>query len=208
MQVRRVDRDAPDAGEMAAAAGVLRSGGVVAFPTDTFYGLAVDPRNGDAVERLYELKGRGAAAAMPLVASSVDQALEIGHFGEVELRLVRSFWPGPLTLVVPAHPGLAPRVLAGGRTIAIRVPADAVARALAGALGHPVTSTSANLSGQPAAATPEELPATLASGVDLLLDAGPAAGGRPSTIVEVAGGGPRLVRPGAIAWERVLESLE
>ena len=200
--------DVPDEAAVARAVDVLRAGRVVAYPTDTLYGLAVDPRRADAVERLYAAKGRAAAMAIPLIASSIEQAQEAGIFGERDLRLASVFWPGPLTIVVPARPVVSAAMLAGGTTVAVRVPAHAVARALSAAFGFPLTATSANRSGQPPAASAAAVVAGLAAGVDLVLDAGAVAGGRPSTIVEIAASGPRLVRSGAVPWERVLESLE
>lgn len=202
-------RETPiDRSAIARAAAVLRSGGVVAYPTDTFYGLAADPRNDAAVSRIYEIKGRPAASAMPLIAGSRDQAAQAAGFDAVADRLASAFWPGPLTIVLPALPGLAAPVLGGGTTVAIRVPAHEIARALARELGFPITATSANRSGQPPAATAADLGNAGLDDVDLLLDAGPCRGGLPSTMVEAQGEGVRLVRAGAVAWERVLESLE
>ena len=181
---------------------------MVAYPTDTLYGLAVDPRRDEAVARLYGLKGRDAWSAVPLIAASVEQAQLAAVMGAVELRLARAFWPGPLTIVMPPQPGLSPVALGGGTTIGVRVPSHAVARALAAAFGFCITATSANRSGEPPAATGGDVAEALASAIDLLLDSGPVAGGPPSTIVEVTEAGPRLLRPGAVAWDRVLRSLE
>jgi L-threonylcarbamoyladenylate synthase len=208
MVILETPADSPDAAVIARAVEVLRAGGVVAYPTDTLYGLAVDPRSEDAASRLYAAKGRDAAVASPLVASSLDQAAEAAVFGERELRLAHVFWPGPLTIVMPARPAVSRSILGGGTTVAVRVPSHAVARALCTAFGFPLTATSANWSGQPPAASAADVISALPSGVDVLLDAGPAAGGLPSTIVEFGPSGPRLVRAGAVAWERVLKSLE
>jgi L-threonylcarbamoyladenylate synthase len=202
-----VTAERPDAAAIAEAAEVLRAGGVVAFPTDTLYGLAVDPRRDDAVERLFALKGRRPDAAVPLVAADIEQAAAAGRFGPVEMRLVAAFWPGPLSLVVPALDAVSRVALADGGTVAIRVPAHAVARALAAALGFCITATSANTSGAPPAESADRVAATLAH-IDLLLDGGHVPGGPPSTIVAVGGERPVLVRAGAIAWDRVLKSLQ
>ena len=198
----------PDPAAIAEVAAIVRGGGVVAFPTDTLYGLAVDPRQDDAVERLFGVKGRDAGAAVPLIAADIDQAREAGTFGAIELRLARAFWPGPLTIVVPASRALARRVLGGGDTVGIRVPAHEVALALCRSAATCLTATSANLSGSPAPAAAAGIDAELVARLDGVLDAGPAPGGPPSTIVAVVSGRPRLVRAGAIAWDRVLESLE
>lgn len=187
---------------------VLRAGGIVAYPTDTLYGLAVDPRRDDAVARLFAAKDRPAALAIPLIAADLEQALATAIFDETARRLAEVFWPGPLSLVVAVRPGLSARVPAAEGTVAIRVPAHAIGRALAAGLGCPVTATSANRSGQPPTAEPADVAASMGGRVDLLLDAGASPGGPPSTIVACAGEGVRLVRAGAIAWDRVLRSLE
>jgi L-threonylcarbamoyladenylate synthase len=200
--------DFPDEAVIARAAAVLARGGVVAYPTDTLYGLAVDPRRDDAVARLYEAKGRGPSIAVPLIAASIEQAHEAAMFGEHEIRLAHRFWPGPLTIVMPARHGLAGAVLGGGTTVALRVPSHTIARALAATFGFCITATSANRSGHPPAPTGAAVAAALDETIDLLLDGGAVVGGVPSTIVEIASTGPRLIRAGAVAWERVLESLE
>jgi L-threonylcarbamoyladenylate synthase len=203
-----VTTDSPDSGAIERAADVIRSGGVVAYPTDTLYGLAVDPRRADAVERLFEVKGRDRAMAVPIIAESLDQARAVGQFGPRALRLAQAFWPGPLSIVVPAHDCIATLALGGRTTIAVRVPAHPVARALAAAVGFGITATSANLSGAPAPGSADALAPALHALVDLVLDAGAAPGGAPSTLVAFTDDGPVLVRAGAIAWERVLKSLE
>jgi L-threonylcarbamoyladenylate synthase len=203
-----LDPTAPDPAGIAAAVAVLREGGLVAYPTDTLYGLAVDPRRDEAVQRLFDVKARDRASAVALVAADVAQAQQAGAFGGSELALARTFWPGPMTIVVPASPVLSTWLSGGLGTIGVRVPAHAVARAIAGAFAWCITATSANVSGQPAAMTADEVAASLGSRIDALVDAGPAPGGPPSTIVEFAGGRPVLRRTGAIAWDRVLESLQ
>ena len=206
-----IEADRPDPHAIAQAADVLNRGGLVAYPTDTLYGLATDPRRDDAVARLFAAKGRDATAAVPLIAASLDQAREAAIFGDRELRLARAFWPGPLTIVLPARSGLAAAALGGGTTVALRVPAHAVARALAAAFGFPITATSANRSGTFPAVTGAgvvEALDTVLDRQDVLLDCGAVTGGPPSTIVEMAESGPRLVRAGAVAWNRVLESIE
>lgn len=205
---RRVRADALDTKILHEAVDALRHGGIVAYPTDTFYGLAVIPTDGRSLERLFDAKGREAGAAIPLVAASLEQADEfVGELTPLARRLADAFWPGPLTLVIAARRGLDPRLLAGGETVAVRVPAHGVAVALAEAAGSPITSTSANRSGQPPAQTADEVEASLGETVDLILDGGACAGGAPSTIVDVTGDSPRLVREGAIAWNRVVQFL-
>ncbi len=192
---------------VAAAVDVLRRGGIVAYPTDTLYGLAADPASDRAMERLFDVKGRDRTQAIPLIAASLDQARAAGAFAADELRLAAAFWPGPLALVVGASPALSRAVVAGDGTVAVRVPAHPLARALAAAFGGCITATSANPSGEPATGSAAAVAASLGERIDLILDAGDAPGGAPSTIVDVRGGAPRLVRAGAVAWDRVLESL-
>lgn len=201
--------DAPDEPSLRQAADCLAAGEVVAFPTDTLYGLAVDPRNAAAVARLYDVKGRPADRAVPLVAADLDQVVEqVGRLTPLALQLAGRFWPGPLSLVIPASPSLVPGIVAPDGTVAVRVPAHPVARGLARMAGHPVTATSANRSGRPPAVTPEEVVRELGDGVALVLDAGPAPGGPPSTVVRVTADRIELVREGAVAWTRVLEWLQ
>jgi L-threonylcarbamoyladenylate synthase len=203
-----VAANSPGTALVARAVDVLRERGVVAYPTDTFYGLAVDPRSAEAASRLFRVKRRNASTAIPLIAGSMEQAQDVATFSDADIRLAQRFWPGPLTLVVPARPGLADAILAGGTTVAVRVPAHPVARALALEFGFCITSTSANEAGEPPAVSADDVVSAVGERIDLLLDAGPTQGGPPSTVVEMASDGPRLVRAGAVSWDRVLESLE
>jgi len=172
--------------------------------TDTLYGLAVDPFNAEAVARVFDVKGRPAGLALPLVAADVEQiATHIGPPPLMALRLADRFWPGPLALLMPAPPALAAKVSAGTGTVAVRVPNFPIARAICTACGHPVTATSANISGQSASADPDEVERTLGDRIDFLLDTGPAPGGLPSTIVDVTTEQPRLVRAGAVSWDEI-----
>jgi L-threonylcarbamoyladenylate synthase len=188
------------------AVSALHSGGVVAFPTETFYGIAVDPRSAAAVRRIFTLKRRGPDQPLPLIASGVDQIVDhVGTMTPLAERLAARGWPGPLTLIIPASPRLCADVHLSTGKIAIRVSADPVARALAHSAGHAITSTSANFSGDPPAATPESVLKSLGGDIDVLIDAGPTPAGLPSTIVDATGDVPVLVRAGAVSWERVLE---
>ena len=202
-----VNAECPDPAAITAAVEVLRAAGVVAFPTDTLYGLAVDPRSAEAVERLFALKTRARSLAVPLVASDLEQAMMAGEFGPRERRVADVFWPGPLSVVIPARPSIARASLGGGSTVAVRVPAHAVARELAAAFGFCLTATSANTAGRPPAVSADAVALALPD-VDLLLDGGDAPGGAPSTIVAFDNDGPVLVRAGVVAWERVIKSLQ
>ena len=181
------------------AAEIIRRGGVVAVPTETFYGLAADATHQIATARIFEIKGRAQTKALPLVAASLQQvASMLGPLDERTIRAAKAFWPGPLSLVVTAGPQ---------RSVAIRVPSHAFVRALCARAGTLLTATSANVTGAPAAETAGAVAASLGALVDLIVDDGPAAGGKPSTIADLRGETPQLVRDGAVAWERVLESI-
>lgn len=186
----------------------LSAGGVVAYPTDTLYGLAANPRSASAVSRLFAVKAREAGHAIPLIAADEAQAALAGEFTDAVRRLARAFWPGPLSIILQARPDVDRGVVANDGTIAVRVPDSEIARALARDFGYCITATSANLSGKPPTASAAVVRATLGGRVDYILDAGDAPGGAPSTIVDVRQGVPRLVRAGAVPWDRVLESLE
>jgi L-threonylcarbamoyladenylate synthase len=204
-----VDADALTLADLEPAVAWLRQGRIVAFPTETFYGLAVDPASGAAVEALFDLKGRRPQLAIPLIAASVPQVeAACGPLGPISARLAAAWWPGPLSLICDAPIGIHDAIHGGRRSIAIRVPAHPVARALAGALGTIVTATSANVSGAPPAASPRALERLAADARVFVIDSGETPGGAPSTIVDARGSRVELVREGAVPWNRVLESLE
>lgn len=199
-----VDPEWPQRDAIQEAAKWILAGGVVALPTDTLYGLAADPFSADAVARVCAVKGRHAARALPLIAADATQIAEhLGHLSPAAERLAQHFWPGPLTLLVAAPRALAPDVTGGTGKVGVRVPADAVARAICSACARPLTATSANVSGAPATADPAEVERTLGDRLDLLIDTGPANGGAPSTIVDMTADEPVLVRAGAIEWEEI-----
>jgi L-threonylcarbamoyladenylate synthase len=185
----------------------LAGGGIVAFPTDTLYGLAVDPFSSDAVAALFDLKGRPSTSAIPLVAGS-RVAIEtwLGRLDDASGALAERFWPGPLSLIVDAPSTIAAAVHAGTHSVAVRVPDHDLARAFAEACGHPITATSANVSGAPPVSTAAALGTIAGDPRVLVIDGGPTPGGPPSTIVDARRGEPIIVRDGAIARDRVLRS--
>jgi L-threonylcarbamoyladenylate synthase len=190
---------AADAGAIAEAARCLAAGGLVAFPTETVYGLGADAASGTAVARLYDAKGR--PAFNPLIAHVSDTAAarRLGAFDAAAMRLAEAFWPGPLTLVVPRQPEcpVAELATAGLDTIALRVPDHAVARHLLAAFGRPIVAPSANRSGHVSPTTAQHVLADLRGRIDLILDGGPTPVGVESTIVAYLGE-PMLLRPGGV----------
>ena len=204
-----VDPDAPQRDAIQEAAKWIRNGGLVALPTDTLYGLAADPFRADAVARVFAVKGRVADRALPLIAADADQiAARLGPLPPAGRRLAEKFWPGPLTLLLLAPAAVARDVTGGTGRVGVRVPAHAIARAICRGADGPITATSANRSGQPATADPGEVERALGDDVDLLIDAGVTPGGAPSTIVDVTGPVPRLVRTGAVPWDDIQAWLE
>lgn len=200
-----VSAAAPDPSAIGRAAALMQQGSIAAIPTDTLYGLAANPFDGAAVARLFTVKGRAKEKALPIVASSRAQVeATLGALSPLASRLADAFWPGPLTLIVPAPSTLAPEVTGGTGTVAVRVPDHAATRALCDACGWPLTATSANRSGEPPTGDPVVVEQTLGALVDLLVDAGLTPGGPPSTIVDVTESEPRLVRAGATPWDAVL----
>lgn len=196
-----VDPGAPQRDAIEEAISWILRGGIVAMPTDTLYGLAADPFNRAAVARVFEVKGREETRAMPLVAADVNQVeASLGRLSPLARRLASRYWPGPLTLLVPAPVSLPKTVTGGGGTVGIRVPANDVARAVCAGCRGPITATSANISGEAATDDPDDVERTLGGRIDYLLDTGRTPGGAASTIVDVTTGQPALVRAGAIPW--------
>ncbi len=199
-----VDPESPQRDALQEAARWILNGGLVALPTDTLYGLAADPFSAEAVARIFVAKGRDAGRALPLIAADAEQVTRhLGRLPATAQRLAERFWPGPLTLVIAAPLVLAREVTGGLGTVGVRVPADAVARAVCAAAGRPITATSANRSGEPPTNDPDQVERTLGDRIDLLIDTGQTTGGAPSTIVDVTGAEPTLVRAGAISWDEI-----
>ena len=196
-------------GSIAAAAACLRGGGLIAMPTETVYGLAADATSDAAVAAIYAAKER--PAINPLIAHvlDVETAREHAAFSPEAERLGRAFWPGPLTLVLPIAATCRVSLLAraGLDTVALRSPAHETARALIEAAGVPLAAPSANRSGRVSPTTAAHVVADLDGRVDWILDGGPCRYGLESTIVEIVAGGPRLLRPGAIAREAIESAL-
>ena len=204
MRTLHVDPSAPERAALEQAASVIHRGGIVALPTDTLYGLAADPFNADAVRRVFSVKGRLGDRALPLIAADVAQIIaRLGPLSRLAEQLGERFWPGPMTLLIEAGPALPGEVTGGTGRVGVRVPAHPVARSFCAVCDHPLTATSANVSGEAASDDPDVVSRSLSDRVDLLIDAGRTPGGPPSTIVDVTGDRPRLVRPGAISWDEV-----
>lgn len=187
------------------AAQIIRAGGLVAFPTETVYGLGADARQGRAVARIFEAKGRPRFNPLIVHVAGIDEAAAYGVFTAEAERLAQAFWPGALTLVLPRREGagLSDLVNAGLPTVALRVPSHEVARALIRAANAPIAAPSANISGRVSATRAEHVAADFSERIDMVLDGGPCAAGLESTIVALGGEEPSLLRSGAVAAEEI-----
>lgn len=186
--------------QVQAAVALLKNGGVVAFPTDTLYGLGADFSSAKAVQRVLDIKGRAWDMGLPLLLADADDlAVVAAAIPDAVLALARRFWPGALTLVVPRSSAVPDLVTGGRDTVAVRVPDHPVPLALARGLGRPITGTSANLAGQPPSLTAGDVRSGLGESVDLIIDDGPSPLGKQSTIVDATGPLLKLLRPGAIS---------
>jgi L-threonylcarbamoyladenylate synthase len=194
-----VNPDAPAAEAITRAAEVLRRGGLVAFPTETVYGLGAAALDPAAVARIFAAKGRPATNPLIVHVTAAEEARVLtSAWPEAAARLAARFWPGPLTLVLPRGPRVPDLVTAGGPTVAVRVPAHPVALALLRAAALPVAAPSANRSTNLSPTRAEHVLRGLGGRIELILDAGPTAGGLESTVLDVTTDPPRLLRPGLV----------
>ncbi len=197
--------DATDPQALIMAQRVAANGGVIVFPTDTLYGMACDPRNPEALARVYNIKGRSAQKALPVLVGGLDQLVEIvSEVPEKARHLLETFWPGPLTIVLPKQPGL-PAELTPYPGVAVRMPNHPFALALLQAFG-PLAVTSANLSDHANPGTAEEVLAQLGNSVDLVIDGGRLEIGRGSTILDCGSETLVLLREGPISFETLMEA--
>jgi L-threonylcarbamoyladenylate synthase len=196
-------------GAVAATAEVLKRGGIVAFPTETYYGLGAAYDNLTALEKLFALKRRPEGKPVPLITGSVE-ALELVAEppDRVTAIIIEKFWPGPLTLLLPAREGLPRLLTAGTAFVAVRIPGPSFALDLARLLPYPITATSANISGRPPAGSAEEVIGYFGEGLDLLIDGDGTPGGAPSTIVAISAGRITPVRNGQIPFAAVHDAAE
>lgn len=210
-EMLRIHPDEPEPDLVRYVARCLESGMVVALPTDTFYGLAVDPVNLRAVEQIYELKTRAKHKPLSLLIADVAQAYElVREVNSVFDRLAETFWPGPLTVIVKAGSRLPLRVTAQTGNVALRVPEATIARAVVKQLGLPITATSANVAGAPECTHARCVREQLGDQLPLIVDGGPTARAQPTTIVDLSGGGDSwtIVREGAIPTYDIAMALQ
>jgi L-threonylcarbamoyladenylate synthase len=198
----------PETAAIAQAAATIRAGGLVAFPTETVYGLGADGLDEEAVRRIFAAKGRPESKGLILHLCAPEQAREVAEVSPEAERLMAAFFPGPLTLVLPARPVVPAVTTGGGPTVAVRMPDHPVALALIAAAGRPIAAPSANPSGAPPPRTTEEVLAGLDGRFDLLLDAGPTPLGTPSTLLDMTQQPPRILREGAVGAAEIKQALD
>ncbi len=189
------------------AISILSSGGLIALPTDTVYGIAVDPWNGEALSRLFKVKSRSELKSIPVLLRGEAAINEVAVDVPERVRtIVEKFWPGPLTIVVKRKSAL-PSEISATDTIGVRAPDHEFALNLL-KMGGPIAATSANSSGQPAATTAQQVVSTLSGSIDLIVDGGESAGGVSSTVIDFTANAPELLREGPISLESVLKVWE
>lgn len=191
----------PTEQNIAEAAAILRAGGLVAFPTETVYGLGADALNAEAVRGIFAAKGRPADNPLIVHVATPEAAEALAEVDARAKALMAAFWPGPLTLLLPKKPGIPPETNAGLPSVALRMPAHPVALRLLAACGVPVAAPSANLSGRPSPTAAAHVLADLAGRVPLILDGGECSVGLESTVLDLTGDAPAIVRPGGVTRE-------
>ena len=201
-RIRAVDPEQPDVRAIAAAAAVVEAGGLVAFPTESFYGLGADALDSDAVARVFEVKGRPEHKALLVLVDSIEMAVGLAaRVSDGARALMARYWPGPLTLVLEAADRVPAGLTGGGSTIGVRMPGHAVARALVRSAGRPITAPSANPSEGPPALTAAAVRDYFEGRVELILDGGPTVGGAGSTVADCTVWPPRILRQGPVIVE-------
>ncbi len=192
---------------MEEAVRLLRQGELVCYPTDTVYGLAAAAGNAEAVRRVFAAKGRPPDKAMPLLIAAAEDAPRLAEVTPKARALMDRFWPGALTIVMRKAKGYRSVALAGQGTVALRVPDHAVTREIIRALGEPITGTSANRAGAPPPLSAAETALHMGEAVSLVVDGGLCPRGRESTVVDITGDAPRLLRDGAVNREEIEKAL-
>ncbi len=201
MKTNIIRSNSPNA--LPSALKILKSGGLVAFPTDTVYGVGALAFDGRAIESIYKAKDRPIEKAIPILIADIEDMEKVGtNIPQMAYKLVTRFWPGPLTCIIPKQPTL-PEAVSASSTVGVRVPGHEVARALLRAAG-PMAVTSANISGEPSPSTAEEVYAQLIGRIPLIIDGGRTPGGIPSTVVDCSSQEIRILREGPITLQQLL----
>lgn len=208
MRIIATDSQNPNAAAIAAAVDTMKNRGVIAYLTDTLYGLGGDARSTLAIAKVFALKGRSAEKALPVIVGKKTMLPEYaGDISPTAEALIEQFWPGPLTLIFNAVPTVPMMLIGDTGKIAMRLPAARLAREISNGLGAPVIATSANRSGEPVAASVREIVKIFGKGLALVLDSGPSLNSQPSTILDVTKQPPRLIRAGAVPTTEIIKKI-
>ena len=198
-EVLKIDRQRPDESVIAEASSILGAGGVVAYPTETFYGLGADGQIEDAIKKIFLIKGRNFKNPISVIIGNANDVRGlVEEIPEFALHLMETFWPGALTIIFKASSDVSPLLTAGTGKIGIRLSSHPVATALANKLGHPITATSANLSGKHECTSADEVIQGIGDQIDAVMDGGRTPGGSGSTIIDVTTDPPAILREGII----------
>jgi L-threonylcarbamoyladenylate synthase len=205
----KINPENPEQALIERAVGILKSGGVIAYPTETFYGLGADAGNAEAVEKIFLIKRRPLSKPLTLILGDKETLVDlVTEISPASRRLMQAFWPGALTLIFHASPCIIPCLTAGTGTIGIRVSSHPVARALAKTLRFPITATSANLSGEGECSSAAQVRKRLGDRIDAIVDGGKTEGGVGSTILDMTSAQPAILREGTIPASRLTAILE
>ena len=203
--IYKIDPEHPDILVIREAARIIQAGGMVVFPTRTIYGLGVDANNPSAINRLFQVKGRNPEKPVSVLIKSQGTLTSLtAAIPPAAIPLMHRFWPGRITLVFRANPGVSPLLSAGTGKIGIRIPDHPVAVNLVAVLDHPLTGTSANYSGNPGVSRIEDLPRHFLNQMDLVIDAGPLSGGIGSTVIDVTVDPPMVLREGTVSKKELI----
>ena len=205
---RRIAANELDPTGLAEIGKTLVSGGVVCFPTDTVYALGVNPSSAEAVERLFELKGRDPSKPILLIVDSLEMARALSVPNPLFEEVTSAFWPGPITLVTGAGEHVSDRLTSGTGTIGLRCPEASLPCRIVQALGGAITGTSANRSGEPVATSADEASVQLGHAVDIVIDGGPLKARPPSTILDVSSEPPVLIREGPVTYDQLVRFFD
>lgn len=204
----RIDPENPDPGIIEEARSVLEAGELVAFPTETFYGLGADASNKRAVERVFNTKKRARTKPLLVIIRRKEQLADlVTEIPESALKLIDTFWPGPLTIIFKARKDLPALLTCGTETVGIRISSHPVAQALSLAFGRPLTATSANISGGKSPSTAQDIYEQMGNEIEMILDGGRTIGTTGSTIIDVSVSPPRLIRDGAVPLSDIKRTL-
>ena len=207
-KILKQDHQTSEEDVLSAAAVIVARGGVIAYPTETIYGLGADATDEKALRRIFNIKGRDFNNPLPvIIGETLDLYPLVSHIGPLAERLIRAFWPGPLTIVFEASQAIPPLVTAGTGKIGIRLPGHYGARQIAARSGKPLTATSANRSGAPECADAASLIAGLGDAIDAVVDLGKTAGLPATTVVDGTGSEPVILRQGTITLEEIMRKI-